>query len=1131
MGKKLWAIVIATTIMIAFFAVSTLGIAPGERWTHNVKTPSMLSKSKLAGAERGTGSVTSQSNTTQGLGFDSKASLSPGLTIGGTYYDYQHNGRMTRQVDWRYSEWVHFLWMKKPDKALGELRGMGWQCWDADAGQFTQDPGGSEIHPISSSAIRSGYVSLDVDDGGKMIAGAHHQSSGDYMTTLWFQYLAGADFWPTTWQYRIPDSTATYSEYHNDEFEFIWPSHDYQVWDGDTITHVFAQQSRDGINPQVIAYFRLIGADSTGYWDYPPVVVDTVNDIGQMVTSSRVSGKVALVWMAGYADPVGDGESGNSGGQRYNDLYYAMSYDMGATWSTGGKEGEIEKFNVTKNDRGSFAWFLHTDLSCLIGTDNCLHVIWDAREWNGNNQSFPHFYGCRLFHWDECNDLISVVKDANWDLPDIGYCTGGAWNEMSIVKMSISECNNKLYALFTQYNDGDFGIYNDCHNAAFTAGQTSVANGELFISVSDNWGLNWDVARNLTNSRTPYCDTLTIECDSDMWASMSRFGMEVVGGDFTGVPVVDPSGEYSGSYYLDVFYVNDKYPGGAVQDVGVWTWNPMKWFRVPCVEPVPNAVISFTPKEIDDPTWTKPGTHIDTSVRIENLGNTGLLIDSIIVAEVTGTAGWLGPSSYSPISIPYIYPNFHDMPLTLNYGDAITTGPVGVQGYLVFYSNAYPDGIDSFSVYLIVADSVQFPEYADIRTTCTRIILNNAGNVGKGGNPPDGVYNLNYFFDCDTTENTSGNHDNAGIYLYDYSPFVLRLNDQSEPTMHSYIFDADWLSYDGMRPLTGLVVDSTTYPDYQWASTGQFVTKDSAIAIEMEYFAPTDMDSCKFIVMKQRVTSYTGDLYEDVYFGDLFDWDIPSDTSVENSSAADFDVLGGDASRDAFWCYGWEYGTDSVPNNDCVLANERLGGMAFYNGVKVPFKGVDDSIQNPKGPWWTHLNDDWVAPTGGFVASQIYDKINALVSGYHPWVGGGDSVAEDLHMIHVSGQFDIGEGDTLIFVKILAMEYDGGETGFLNTIDKARKWIENRPYIWSWPIHITTCCVVPGDVTHNGIVNILDITYLIAYLYKGGPAPPCLTEADATGNCIVNILDITYLIAYLYKGGPAPICGDCPELE
>jgi Zn-dependent M28 family amino/carboxypeptidase len=67
-----------------------------------------------------------------------------------------------------------------------------------------------------------------------------------------------------------------------------------------------------------------------------------------------------------------------------------------------------------------------------------------------------------------------------------------------------------------------------------------------------------------------------------------------------------------------------------------------------------------------------------------------------------------------------------------------------------------------------------------------------------------------------------------------------------------------------------------------------------------------------------------------------------------------------------------------------------------------------------------------------------------------------------------------------------------------------------------------------GDVNHDGRVNIQDITFLINYLYKGGPAPSALNDADANGDCSINIRDITYLIKYLYQSGPAPVVG-CVE--
>ena len=64
-----------------------------------------------------------------------------------------------------------------------------------------------------------------------------------------------------------------------------------------------------------------------------------------------------------------------------------------------------------------------------------------------------------------------------------------------------------------------------------------------------------------------------------------------------------------------------------------------------------------------------------------------------------------------------------------------------------------------------------------------------------------------------------------------------------------------------------------------------------------------------------------------------------------------------------------------------------------------------------------------------------------------------------------------------------------------------------------------------GDVNHDGRVNIQDITFLINYLYKGGPAPSVLNDADANGDCRINIQDITYLIRYLYQSGASPIQG------
>ncbi len=63
-----------------------------------------------------------------------------------------------------------------------------------------------------------------------------------------------------------------------------------------------------------------------------------------------------------------------------------------------------------------------------------------------------------------------------------------------------------------------------------------------------------------------------------------------------------------------------------------------------------------------------------------------------------------------------------------------------------------------------------------------------------------------------------------------------------------------------------------------------------------------------------------------------------------------------------------------------------------------------------------------------------------------------------------------------------------------------------------------------GDANGNGAVNILDVSFIINYLYKHGPAPNPLQSADVNHSGGVNILDVSYLINYLYKQGPALNC-------
>jgi len=87
---------------------------------------------------------------------------------------------------------------------------------------------------------------------------------------------------------------------------------------------------------------------------------------------------------------------------------------------------------------------------------------------------------------------------------------------------------------------------------------------------------------------------------------------------------------------------------------------------------------------------------------------------------------------------------------------------------------------------------------------------------------------------------------------------------------------------------------------------------------------------------------------------------------------------------------------------------------------------------------------------------------------------------------------------------------------------------------WSTALKVTAetpgCCENRGNVDAligpAGPVDVSDLTYLVAYLFSGGPIPPCEDEGNVDGLTgpagMIDVSDLTYLVAYLFSGGDAP---------
>jgi hypothetical protein len=75
---------------------------------------------------------------------------------------------------------------------------------------------------------------------------------------------------------------------------------------------------------------------------------------------------------------------------------------------------------------------------------------------------------------------------------------------------------------------------------------------------------------------------------------------------------------------------------------------------------------------------------------------------------------------------------------------------------------------------------------------------------------------------------------------------------------------------------------------------------------------------------------------------------------------------------------------------------------------------------------------------------------------------------------------------------------------------------------------VVACCVggIRGNVDAISGINVADVTYLVDYLFRGGPPPPCAEDADVNSDTRINIADLTFLVDYLFRSGPEP--APCP---
>ncbi len=1019
------------------------------------------------------------------------SSQSPGLAVGRTWFDQQHMGAMGRMIEWsRHGQpetlLIHFSWTYMPGREFF-ARQYRYRCFNGATGAL-----GDEAS-LQSSHDFAGYVGVAAMGDGRAVVGGHNREMTNWLYDCQFYWDASPGAGTFTVSAQVPRPLAE----HDGEpgQEVMWPKFRYQGGADDTVLQVLAWEATDPPSAQALYYFRKVGADASGTWDDPPYIVDTIHTPGYDVAADD-NGKVALAWIANLPCP-GDPCDTCSGfncrphSQQDNDLYCQISHDYGATWQP--------RRNVTSNPDSVHGYRPFADLSALITTDGNLHMVWNARTWPADGP--PHLLSGALFHWSEDVPVIRAVHDFGWDQT---ACDGGTW-QLNASKMTLSECGGKLYVVFVQFNDIPGGIEGDCASYGSQGYPGGAANGELYLTISSDGGATWDEARNVTESRTPGCDSIGGmggPCQNDHWPSMARFGTDVAG-DFEQAVIIVPAGSIDpGTFYLDVQYVNDHSAGAVVHDEGFWSQADIRWFRLACVDPVTVASFGITPSSVSYPSWTKHGIQKDLTAVIVNEGN-GALSYVVSAEEDTGPAGWLSHSIFDG-QVPSGVNNRDTAVVHLNTGGIVNDpgSSVVLTGRLVFQSNA-PSSPDTLPISLLVTDTLYEPIRDTIHTSCLSLTVANTGNFGDRGT---GRVNMDYVLngDCDTS---------ATVYLFDGSPVVGYV--KGVDTIVNYcIYGTTFADEKGFIPV-GEHLPTTDSGGYEVFRSGRYVTHDSAIAIEQTWYGPLPTDTCGFFVQRLTVYVPADSSLWGLRVGMAVDWDIPSDSGLDNGS-------GVNEVHHLLYQFGGEYHQDD--STECQDNDNRFGGMMLLDRY---VNGIRES-RAPHGAY-TADNATYVYPAQGFVARQLYTKMGdsgfSVFQSTHP-----DSQLVDLHSVMT---FDAGysftAGDTLTYYIALITIRNGSVLDLQGGVDGAGRW-----YCDHIALQPCGCCNgdgrrgnADGAVGAAGEVDVADLTYLTGYLFLGGPAPPCVDEANADGvigaGGPVDIADLTLLTGYLFLGGPAPL--------
>lgn len=1051
MTRKVWTFFLLSLFVVAMASSAFAAKAQQAQQLDPSAIRSIHEFSPLAGGPQD-GDFSGYKGASQGtaMGFAAPEDNFVGYKVGSTWYDYQHNGTMGRQIAQGSDGRIHFTWMHKPDGTAGSgNRSIFYNSaiFSAGAWVFSADTNGTQI-----SSLRGGYTNVSVW-GDKGVPAWHEGLTEDsYSTYSGIDFSSGGASFTTSAAPVTFTCSNAQTNADDEPFNYLWPITDVDVGTAnDPVVLAVTAESVDAAgDDQSMILFR--GTDNPTNYGSCGIFVDTIMTIAPIVRQDPNSDEVAMAWFR----PRGAKTPGTPGydSQLNNDVMVVYSADNGASWGT---PTNITDYPIEAPNRP------YTDLTGMYTSDGCFHLVWSSYPLDEVAGTYSQLGN--LEHWDDCNNCFSLlIATDNFD----DQCGGpGRWNT-NVSKPNLAECDGKLYCTYTYFkSDSDAGAGGpaDCSAGGW-------ANGELYVQVSATDGETWGPPVNLSN--TPDNGCAAGACESEHWASTVMYGDS-----------------------LYIFYVGDTdaggWAGGGTGFEGTAQEDPMMFYVHECFDMTTFVDLSAAPTRFFYPFHTAPGVGVDTNTILQNSGNATANFTTSIA--YTSGSGWLSLDSPSG-SVGAGCTNTFDFGFT-------ATGPSPEGLYEATITVNFGSGTQDIDVELYSFDPFCLPEHVRLRTGSCLL------SVAQETHAANQVEDAGFAFFADTTNYMFDGGlilSNPNTGSWDFN-FFHTLNEEPLPANPwGRLYTTDCAPV--IDTITG---ESPADPTYRFVS-GSGVNSDSTIAFDVDWYASGHPDSANFMVLHVALgpgPNYSSPL-SNVEVAYAADWDIPSDTSSDNRGFADATEqtvyqqglyagspnsnelrLGGMAYRDhdssfvqaaggrvwdnprfVYVVNGYHVDTLSnrVPNITSWatdIPDSSSSGEDLNSIIRVGTVTIDDAAKS-SGPtefnivfWATNPNE----PSQDQDYADILRKAEAFICEYvspeASFCEQGSAVCDDCTPSDANGDGIRNITDAVYLIQFI---------------------FNSGPFPTPW----SKCS---GDANGDCIVNITDAVYLIQWIFNSGPDP------------------------------------------